>query len=210
MVSGLVLLSRDALAAGCAPMGPHDTQDRYKYSADYTQVYDSRTNVTWLRCAYGQIMSPQGTRCLGAPLKAGLPYKKYEFNGGGLDGAGELSGRSPAELAREGWMIPSKDVLLTIRDGTCGSPAVNPGVFPDTPPGPFWTLSKQGRNSHNHDFYYYVNFDNRSHGVVDDHEWSANLYVRVYMPGKSATILATPDNPKPVSQGGTSVASDEK
>lgn len=41
------------------------------------------------------------------------------------------------------WRLPARLELLSIADHTRVKPAIDPAVFPDTPPKPFWTATRQ-------------------------------------------------------------------
>lgn len=85
---------------------------------------DSRTGLTWKRCAEGQ--SWAGSACLGA--------------------AGSYSWAEARKLALDGWRIPDADELLTLVEWTKSRPAIDTANFPGTPSAPFWSASPDAVN----------------------------------------------------------------
>jgi hypothetical protein len=115
----------------------------YTVSADGKEVTDSRTGLTWRRCAEGMAASPRG--CTGAPLA--------------LDHAA-AGARAAAQAKASGtaWRLPSTAELRSIADESRFKLAIDIDAFPGTPPEHFWTADRI-----NGDYAYAVNFYNGFH-----------------------------------------------
>ncbi len=160
---------------GCDQLrGPANPESRYIISEDGWQVHDSKTNLTWMRCSYGQTLSPDKKRCLGEAKAIGLipnpNLNLYEF------------WIPPEPYYSLGWQRPDTRVLKTLVDANCRYPAINPVVFPDTPPAVFWGGEFSSHNSHGHDFYKYINFGDG--GCCGSNEQWVAHYQRFYREGK--------------------------
>jgi Protein of unknown function (DUF1566) len=83
-------------------------------------VYDKSTNLTWMRCSYGQAWTERG-ECSGSVTL--------------LDWDGAMALRSPGDA----WRIPQKEELESIVATHCKRPAIDEAVFPETPSIQFWT-----------------------------------------------------------------------
>ena len=44
-----------------------------------------------------------------------------------------------SEQIGEGWRLPSKDELLSLVCEECGTPTIDPNIFPNTEAVPYWT-----------------------------------------------------------------------
>jgi len=87
---------------------------------------DNTTGLMWMRCSIGQKWD--GKTCSGSAVsfswtQALKTASEYEY-------AGYVD-----------WRLPNKNELESIVEGRCFSPAVNPKVFPATPPDYFWSSS---------------------------------------------------------------------
>jgi len=93
-------------------------------------VYDAKTDLTWMRCSFGQTWTP-GLGCVGIPYKipvsASFRFHHLEWT--------DASGRSTT-----GWRVPGRDELLSIVNHDCPSgfgsvpmATIDHEIFPDTP-----------------------------------------------------------------------------
>ena len=104
-------------------------QDRFRLSADGQEVHDSKTQLTWRRCAEG--MSWNGKACTGKPVKFSyVSAQKY------VQGS-------------VGWRLPTRDELLTLVDKTKKKPAIDGNAFPNTPPTMFWATRPESSDNLN-------------------------------------------------------------
>jgi hypothetical protein len=89
-------------------------------------VYDKSTNLTWMRCSYGQLWS----------------------EGGGCSGSAELldwdSAMGLHPQGNAAWRLPEKDELQSIVSHHCRRPAIDEAVFPGTPSVQYWTSTTSG------------------------------------------------------------------
>ncbi|MGJ4944032.1 DUF1566 domain-containing protein [Bradyrhizobium sp. HKCCYLS1011] len=89
-------------------------------------AYDTSTDLTWMRCSYGQQWTEAGG-CLGS-----VELLDWE-SAVGLhlpDGAN--------------WRLPERDELQSIVAQNCKRPAIDETVFPATPSMQFWTSTASG------------------------------------------------------------------
>lgn len=143
------------LDAACNAAGPLNPDIRYKISEDRTEVLDTVTGLTWMRCPLGMLLSfpTHSKRTDKLP-----PDQQYKFDhclGQAATPAWSSSIDSP--YSSRGWRLPTRAELSTLVDGNCRNPAINPWIFPDTPVGEFWTADQTSINSHHHYFAYVVN-----------------------------------------------------
>jgi hypothetical protein len=93
----------------------------WRYELHGATVYDRTTDLTWMRCSYGQQwMEDDG--CTGAA-------RLMDW-----DSAMDLH---PA--GAPGWRLPQRDELQSIVAHGCKRPAINEAVFPATPSIQYWT-----------------------------------------------------------------------
>lgn len=97
----------------------------FTLNKDGTAIHRS-TGLMWMRCSLGQ--SWDGKQCKGEAT--GFSW------GSALQAAGKQ-----AFAGHTDWRLPNKNELETILEESCNSPAINPRVFPVTPPVYFWTSS---------------------------------------------------------------------
>lgn len=117
------------LALGCS--GSALAQERFKVSADGQEVQDSKTRLTWRRCAEG--MSWNGKACAGKPTKFSyVNAQKY------------ASAQAPAL-----WRLPTKDELMTLLDKTKKKPMIDGNAFPNTPSAMFWSTRPETKDNLN-------------------------------------------------------------
>jgi hypothetical protein len=89
-------------------------------------VYDNKTDLTWMRCSYGQQWSDDG----GCSGSADL-----------MDWDGAMGLHLQGTTA---WRLPERDELQSIVDHRCKRPAINEAVFPATPSIQYWTSTMSG------------------------------------------------------------------
>jgi len=89
-------------------------------------VTDTRTGLMWMRCSLGQTWS--GATCTGTATK-------YEW-------AGAFAEAQASTFASfSDWRLPNVKELVSIVERRCGSPSVNPDIFPATSTWYYWTSS---------------------------------------------------------------------
>jgi hypothetical protein len=90
-------------------------------------VYDKNTDLTWMRCSYGQEWTEAG----------------------GCSGSAKLLGWDSAMGLRwrgdSAWRLPQKDELQSIAAPGCKKPAIDETVFPETPSIQYWTSTASGQ-----------------------------------------------------------------
>ena len=115
----------NAARAECDPANPVETS-ALRFDIHGDMVYDRSTNLTWMRCSYGQRWS----------------------EGGGCSGSAELldwdraMGLHPQDNAA--WRLPERDELQSIVTHRCRRPAIDEAVFPGTPSVQYWTSTASG------------------------------------------------------------------
>jgi hypothetical protein len=87
-------------------------------------VTDTRTGLTWMRCALGQTWDASKMTCIGTA--SGITWQK----------AKAMDYKYPNI---NGWRLPSLVELKSILDSSRTSPAIDTLVFPETPSAYFWT-----------------------------------------------------------------------
>lgn len=102
---------------------------RFAVSADGQEVTDSKSGLTWRRCAEG--MRWDGKACSGKPVKFSYATAKSKAS-------------STAKGGGKAWRVPTRDELVALVDmGTKKKPRIDTEAFPQTPSAPFWA-SKPG------------------------------------------------------------------
>jgi hypothetical protein len=93
-------------------------------------VTDTSTHRMWMRCSIGQ--SWNGSACDKTP--APLSWQAA------VDAA--LAANTQGGYAKhDDWRMPAIPELANIVERQCADPRINLAVFPDTPPGFYWTAS---------------------------------------------------------------------
>ncbi|MDO9405938.1 MAG: DUF1566 domain-containing protein [Polaromonas sp.] len=118
-------------------------QERFKVSGDGLEVADSKTGLTWRRCAEG--MALRGKTCAGQPVFVS-----------------HVEALSRGKAAGAGWRLPELKELATLaapREAGEGQAAIDPAAFPGTPIGRFWTSTTSG-----HGYFSFVGFSDGSAG----------------------------------------------
>lgn len=128
----LMMLSAPLLAQDCDSKTYASTPtDQFRVHDDGT-VTDSKSKLTWMRCALG--MKWQGDTCVGVAaryewLDAGRYIKRMNAGGG-------YAGHSD-------WRLPSLKELEGIVEHRCINPSINLEVFPATLPTGFWSATRE-------------------------------------------------------------------
>jgi hypothetical protein len=97
-----------------------------RFAINGETVYDNKTDLTWMRCSYGQAWS-EGSGCSGDVT--------------------ELAWDAAMALKVQGdgtWRVPQKEELESIVATNCKKPAINEEVFPGTPWMRYWTSTASG------------------------------------------------------------------
>lgn len=144
----LLLLAGAAIGQDCTP---GQVAARFALNADGTAT-DGTTGLTWKRCSEGQTWD--GSTCTGG---ASLHDWREAM------ALGQPSGEA-------GWRLPTLEELASIVDKACSEPAVDPGVFPATPSGVFWSSTPDA----NADYAWLVQFR-------DGHASKAHKYRGAYV-----------------------------
>lgn len=132
-VAGLIatlLATSDPALAACYGRDARGKQTWFELRGG--EAVDKRTGLVWQRCSVGLTWNGKDG-CMG------------EIEYLGLDAA-----TAHAKAMDGGWRVPSGPELQSIFDPSCGSPTVDPAVFPDIRPteeglGKYWTTSPIGQ-----------------------------------------------------------------
>ncbi|MEJ2201866.1 MAG: DUF1566 domain-containing protein [Desulfuromonadaceae bacterium] len=121
------------------------------------------TGLVWMRCSLGQTWA--GERCNGAAAT--------------FTWAEALQGAARQTFAGySDWRLPNKNELESLLEEGCHTPAINAGLFPETPPDYFWTSSPYAAVAHG---AWSVDF---GYGSVNASVKSGKLYVRLVRGGR--------------------------
>jgi hypothetical protein len=97
---------------------------RFALSADGQEVTDSKSGLTWRRCAEG--LRWDGKACSGKLVKFSYATAKEKASAMAKDGG-------------KAWRIPTRDELVALVDmATKKKPRIDGEAFPQTPSAPFW------------------------------------------------------------------------
>ena len=119
-IASLVVAPFETAWAECDATKPVEpSASRLELRSD--TVYDKSTNLTWMRCSYGQAWTESGGCSGSAKL---------------LDWDSAMAVRLPGNDA---WRLPQKEELESIVASNCKRPAINETVFPETPSVQYWT-----------------------------------------------------------------------
>ena len=106
-------------------------QERFTPSSDGNQVTDSKTGLTWRRCAEG--MAWKKTSCVG--------------NATFGNQAQSVALAKAQATKEEAWRLPTLKELnsiLAVREIDVGKAAIDPSAFPATPIARYWTTTSVG------------------------------------------------------------------
>lgn len=171
--------------AGASGSNPNS---RYVISLSNQEIYDTKTDITWQRCPYAWVVTPDGTTCLKLPGAQDAWSQRTDLTQPRSRGPNSIHNDGPPDWVKRGWRIPSRTHLVSLLDRVCKSPTINQEVFPDTPAGYFQSS----------DYYVdrggffvisLVNFDN---GETGDSAPDLTPHpIRLMYSGKSPAIQAT-------------------
>lgn len=97
-----------------------------RFMVEGSEVKDSKTGLTWQRCAIGQ----SGEHCEEGSATSLKWHEALAHN-------------------NDQWRVPTKEELLTIVEKQCEKPAMNLEVFSNAPSSAYWTASAD-ENSESH------------------------------------------------------------
>jgi len=112
--------------ADCYDRDANGRQTRFRLREG--EVEDKRSGLVWQRCSLGT---------------------RWEGRGGCVGQIAFVSLDDAIASAPDGWHVPSGPELESLVDTGCGSPVVDPSVFPDIQPddegrAKYWTTSPMG------------------------------------------------------------------
>lgn len=119
----LVLVGATGLCL--SPAVPAETPE-FEITHDGAIVVDLRSGLMWQRCAVGQDWT--GSGCEGEP-------EQFSWSAAAERDYGAFAGYGD-------WRLPDRGELRSIMDPLYQAPAIDPQIFPDTPPGHFWTRTE--------------------------------------------------------------------
>lgn len=122
----LAVVAAGPAMAGCYGRTTAEPQSRFRLLGGEAQ--DTRSDLSWQRCSYGTEWNGRD-RCVGQIVHLGLD--------------------DAIKAAPPGWRVPSGPELESLVDPDCGSPVVDPSVFPDIRPdaeglAKYWTTNATG------------------------------------------------------------------
>ena len=126
--------------------GASFAQERFSVSADGQEVTDSRTGLTWRRCAEGMVW--KGKTCTGQAAFFSQPDA--------------VARAKAASASGTEWRLPVLKELSSIvsaREADVDKAAIDPNAFPATPIARFWTSSSTGPG-----YFTFVGFSDGSAG----------------------------------------------
>ena len=110
-----------AAAAICLLLATPVFAQPYRYSADGSEVTDSKTGLIWRRCSEGQTWN--GSTCAGTALAYTHEQALVHAQ------------------TQDGWRLPNVKELTSIVDRSRSIPAIDPTAFPATSTRWYWTSS---------------------------------------------------------------------
>lgn len=117
LIAGVVLM-----LAGPTAVFADAADSRYQLMEEGAVVFDSETGLYWARCSVGQQMVDDF--CSGRA-------NRYTW-----DQANALDSELPGNGE---WRLPTVEELQTLVEYRVFNPAIDPEVFPNTPPSNFWS-----------------------------------------------------------------------
>ena len=97
-------------------------------------VFDTKTGLTWARCALG--MKWEEGRCKNLPSR--MTWNEADAVALEINQKNGYAGFSD-------WRLPTHEELSSLTEKQCYKPATNYEIFPDTPSTGFWTSSGDSR-----------------------------------------------------------------
>jgi hypothetical protein len=125
-----VSVPADAASARLCELEPDP--DHFVDALDGT-VVDRYTGLTWQRCPVGFQLSTAGTAGLdddhcSATVPGTLTWQEAL-----------QAGAADTFAGHDDWRVPDLKELTSLLSPACALPALEPHLFPDTPPAPFWS-----------------------------------------------------------------------
>lgn len=149
IASLMILVVSSAYAGECKTNSRPETTPTSRFDLSNDTVTDTKTGLTWMRCAVGQ--SWDGTTCVGMPRHVNWQQA--------IDMARTMNDSGYA--GSKDWRVPVVPELASIVELHCFNPRVNTDVFPRTPSAQFWTsMEKMGAQ----DYAYTLDFGGGSAG----------------------------------------------
>ena len=111
------------------------------YTRDHL-VQDLSRGLEWMRCSVGQRWSLESEMCIGKAVQ--LNHEEIE----------QVIVQADEQLG-PGWRLPNREELESLVCQDCGPPMIDPEVFPQTEPMPYWTSEQNFWSPKN---YWSVNF----------------------------------------------------
>lgn len=130
----LALSAGPVLAQTCQK-GKEDPVPLSRYQLQGPLAKDTKTGLTWWRCAAGQ--NWDGKSCGGKPRQMTLADAQAWLGRLNAGPAGERKGFAD-------WRLPTQDELLSLVASNCADPAINSKAFPNTAAAPYWTATSAG------------------------------------------------------------------
>jgi len=124
VIGGSLCLSATVGHAGCDAAKPAEPPSRFVLNGE--TAYDTKTDLTRMRCSYGQSWSESGG-CAGAVKE--------------VDWDTAMALRVPGNGA---WRVPEKEELESIVATNCKRPSIDETVFPATASTQYWTSTVNG------------------------------------------------------------------
>lgn len=158
LLTSAFIFSSAAFAQECLSSGLETTPSDRFTAVTTSSLLDTATDLVWRRCSEGQAWN--GSTCEGEATK-------YTW-------------QQALQLAHEasdndllGWRLPNVKELASITERNCVRPAVNSGLFPETPADDFWTSTPSADDP---DRAWVVAFFNASHSIKEKDRF---IYVRL-------------------------------
>ncbi len=139
-------------------------QERYTPSSDGDEINDTKTGLTWRRCAEG--MTWKKSTCAGKAVFANQA---------------QAAAQAKAQATKdEAWRLPTLKELnsiLAVREIDVGKAAIDPNAFPATPIARYWTSTSVGPS-----YYMVVGFGEGYSGEGERNSPGASRLVRDVKP----------------------------
>lgn len=121
-------------------MASAPTKAQY-YERDHL-VKNLALRIEWMRCSVGQRWDPEQQTCWGEAVRLNH------------DEISQVIEQANAQLG-EGWRLPDLDELESLVCADCAPPKIDPVLFPNTMPEPYWTSQQNAWSRKN---YWTVSF----------------------------------------------------
>jgi hypothetical protein len=122
LFSALILTALPSNGQSCKEsITPSTPTSQFTLNVDGT-VTDNKTDLTWMRCSFGQTWNAADSSCTGNATS-------YEW-GSALAVAAKSAAKSDFEDPND-WRLPNVKELSSIAELSCESPAINESIFPN-------------------------------------------------------------------------------